>query len=371
TEDGATKHAYATQGHHQDEAAWILAWIEKRRGSQPAQVEEWLSRISDRTPVGLGARYWLARFSRDRGDLEAAQTLSTQVTALAPRHFYALAARDLICEAGGPCASTLEPVSAERPKHTARDLIAAVQFFDVGLEDTAHRLVERLPYRGLAPVDRAYFAWLHSRRNETRTAARVTRSLEGEADLLSDRSVLNAGYPTVFEDIVEREATRSGVPSALLLAVMREESGFDPGALSPRGARGLMQMIPRTARRMARSAGLRGFRLGKLFSPETSIRLGAHYLRLLLDEFDGDLPAAVASYHAGEKTVARWKAASPSTSSDEFIEEIPYSSTRAYVKRVLGTYGTYRELSLTSEGQAQTSEPVLKLSHAERAPQQG
>lgn len=151
---------------------------------------------------------------------------------------------------------------------------------DAGFERSAQRLLKALPYNALSPVDRVFYAWVQHRAGELQSSTRVARSFP--AELLTDPGALAIAYPVAFDAIVSRESRRSGVPGELLLAVIREESGFDPNALSPRGARGLMQMIPRTARRMALSSGLSGFQLIQLFVPEISIRLGAHYLRLLL-----------------------------------------------------------------------------------------
>src|SRR5690606_32115212 len=128
----------------------------------------------------------------------------------------------------------------------------------------------------------------------------------------------------------------------LLFAIMREESAFNPKAISPRQARGLMQMIDSTAWRLAKRANIGNFRLHNLFKPQTSVRLGALYVGSLLEMFDGNLVAAVAAYHAGEAAVRRWLKDRPDLPPDEFVEEIPYDSTRSYVKKVLSSYGVYR-----------------------------
>lgn len=350
TEDGATR---TSRGVHRDEAAWILAWIAKRSGQASDAADRWLAEVSDQSAVGLAARYWRARHALRRADLVAAAEHARALETRAPHHFYTFAAHDALCAAGGPCTVPTAPATSQ-PKAPPRDLAVFVTLFENGLEQTAHRLLRAVPHRALPPEDRAWYAWVHGRSGAHDVSTRVSRSLPPE--LLADPGTLAIGHPIVFEEVVRREAQRSGVPRELLLAVMREESGFEPKARSPRGARGLMQMIPRTARRMARSAGLSGFQLSQLFTPEISIRLGAHYLRQLLDEFDGDLAAAIASYHAGEKTVAQWKRRTAGLAPDEFIEEIPYSSTREYVKKVLGSYGTYREL-YRGDG----TRPILEL----------
>ncbi|NPB07285.1 MAG: transglycosylase SLT domain-containing protein [Aquificae bacterium] len=144
-------------------------------------------------------------------------------------------------------------------------------------------------------------------------------------------------HPTPYGGIVRQVSRRFGVPPALIYAVMRQESLFDPYAVSPAGAKGLMQLMDFTARWKARRLG---YRYRSVFDPFTNVYLGTAYLRFLLDYWDGNLVKAVASYNAGHGAVSRWRGYD-----DEFlfIELIPYNETRKYVKRVLYNYYLYDE----------------------------
>ena len=130
------------------------------------------------------------------------------------------------------------------------------------------------------------------------------------------------------------------VDEYLAASVMREESAFDPDALSPAGAMGLMQLMPDTGRAMAKAAGITAFDLAELFDPGTNVRFGARYLAELGEIFDWNLAKTVAAYNAGPNAVKRWAASGPHEA-DEFIESIPYRETRAYTKRVIESYGNY------------------------------
>ncbi|MEO1174982.1 MAG: lytic transglycosylase domain-containing protein, partial [Myxococcota bacterium] len=307
TEDGATVAGGGSSGTHQDQGRWLMAWIARRTQPGTSEAHEWLTDIGADSELFSGALYWQARFSLDRDDMLSAERLTATLMEHAPAHYYAHAATERLCRAGGTCLQVSRSYSGDRPGRRPDDLLGVVRIYDIGLRRSAFGLLKAIPSGGLLPVDRAYLAWLHRQASDLNRATWISRSVVAVPEFGSDPGVLSTAYPVAFADVVQREAERSGVPEALLLAVMREESGFNPKALSPRGARGLMQMIPRTARRMAVSAGVGGFALHRLYRPEVSIRLGAHYLRLLLKEFNGDLSAAIASYHAGEKTVARWK----------------------------------------------------------------
>ena len=113
-----------------------------------------------------------------------------------------------------------------------------------------------------------------------------------------------------------------------------------------------MQMIRPTAKRMAADAKLKRFRIRDLFAPPTSVHLGTHYVAGLMQRFNSSLVATIASYQAGEGSVDRWLAARGSMPADEFIEDIPFTSTRRYVKKVLSSYGIYRMLYSRSVGLA-------------------
>lgn len=123
--------------------------------------------------------------------------------------------------------------------------------------------------------------------------------------------------------LVQRLAPRFGVDPRFALAIVRNESGFDPAARSPKDALGLMQLIPETAER---------FRVADRLDPEQNVRGGLAYLRWLLATFDGDIALTAAAYNAGEGAVMRYDGVPP------------YSETREYVKRVLAFYRSARHI---------------------------
>ncbi len=153
-------------------------------------------------------------------------------------------------------------------------------------------------------------------------------------------------YPLPFPHHLRRLAAAERLDPLLAAALIRNESLFDPRAHSPADARGLMQIIPPTARRLASEVGLSDFELGDLFVPRINLTLGCHYLASLLTRFGGDVERAVASYNAGEDAVDRWTARDPSLKGAAFAETIPYSETRNYVRNVIRDWLRYRELYL-------------------------
>ncbi len=124
-----------------------------------------------------------------------------------------------------------------------------------------------------------------------------------------------------YETLIAEAAGRHGVDHALIKAVIKAESNFDANAVSPKGAQGLMQLMPQTAAIL---------QVEDSFEPESNIDGGVRYLRYLMNVYDGRLQFALAAYNAGEKAVARHKGIPP------------YAETREYVRRVLDLYERYR-----------------------------
>ena len=158
-----------------------------------------------------------------------------------------------------------------------------------------------------------------------------------------------------------------GVPSLLTYAVMKTESRYDPGATSWAGARGLIQLMPGTAKTVAKSAGVE-LAEDSLYDPATNLDLGMRYLAGLVGRYDGGDAAvvlAVPSYNAGAGAVDKWLAERGSWDLDLFVEAIPYDETRHYTQSVIGRWWAYRWLYGPQEPQSRV--PVLPKATPRRA----
>jgi soluble lytic murein transglycosylase len=149
-------------------------------------------------------------------------------------------------------------------------------------------------------------------------------------------------YPLGYWELVKEQSTRYTLDPYLVVALIREESAFGERAVSRAGAIGLMQLLPRTADQIVNANGV-GEENRNLESPVANIKLGTQYLAKMLEEFKGNRVLSLAAYNAGPHHVRRWVETRGHRSDDEFIEEIPFSETQQYVKRVLGSYYRYRE----------------------------
>lgn len=149
-------------------------------------------------------------------------------------------------------------------------------------------------------------------------------------------------YPQKYKSIVTAQAAEYDLEESLVYAVIKAESGFDPEAVSPVGAIGLMQMMPETFRWMQTHVG-ETYDDEALYDPAVSIRFGCALLRLLLDEY-GDLTVALCAYNAGMGNVASWLSDEAYSADGSTLREIPFGETRAYVQKVLQYKESYESI---------------------------
>ncbi len=157
------------------------------------------------------------------------------------------------------------------------------------------------------------------------------------------RKAWELGFPRPFHAIVQREAKKYELPEALVFAVMREESVFDPRAVSHADAYGLMQLIEPTAKHFSKKIGL-PYRRSALLLPRVNIALGSKVLRSYSDRFPDNPLLGIPSYNAGPGRPKRWLKERPELDFDVWVEMIPFRETRRYTKRVLASRGAYTVL---------------------------
>nr|WP_269469324.1 transglycosylase SLT domain-containing protein [Aeromonas enteropelogenes] len=146
---------------------------------------------------------------------------------------------------------------------------------------------------------------------------------------------LELRFPKPYKQTFSQVARERAVNMSLLYAISRQESALYPRAQSPVGARGLMQLMPATAKETAGKIGVPYRSEQQLFDPAMNIRLGSAYLKRLLDVYDGNRILAAAAYNAGPGRVKRWREQSADKPMDVWVESIPYRETRNYVQNVL------------------------------------
>jgi soluble lytic murein transglycosylase len=209
----------------------------------------------------------------------------------------------------------------------------------------------------------ATIAWVYHQKGELRRAISLMRRTYPQFLAAGGRQlpaeILQVIFPLAYWDSIRKYSAQRDLDPYVVAALIAQESTFDPEAKSVANAWGLMQIVPTTGRRLARSVGVRRFSTASLTNPEMNIRLGTLYFSQLVAQFGGTY-YALASYNAGESRVVKWKAERPSLDEDEFIDDIPFPETQNYVKRILGTAEDYRRLY----GTGASTGAISKLSPA-------
>lgn len=296
------------------------------------------------------ARYWQARLLEQTGDRKRAATLYTRVASEHPFSYYALMAIQRLALLGKAPPLAEEPADSGPPPMQALhpEVAAAVAYYRLGLINESRATLMTLRRSDLPhSLDRRWAALLRERMGDFSRSHRMAPVPRdgGLPDYPESGWRIDAmlAYPRAFAEQVLGPARDARVPANLLYALMRVESGFWAEARSPANARGLTQVITRTAWAMARRLKVRRFSHWRLYDPEMSVRIGSAYLAGLLTRYGHPVPA-IAAYNAGEPSVDRWLRKRGHLPVDMFIEEIPYAETSGYTRRLLSWWAIYRLL---------------------------
>lgn len=331
------------------EARWRLGWSAYRKGDFGVARRE-LERMAAAEPdpiTRLQARYWQAR-AMEQAREAGAPALYAELAGEYPFTYYGWRAQARLAP-GASVAARPRPVPSGTAALAPRELARPRILLEAGLESEAREELDRLRGRSRGLADRLELARLYADARAYERAQSLVVS--GYADVLArgpasgDEELWWTAWPLAYAELVRGYSAGPGAPEpALVWAVMREESGYQPSVVSPAGARGLLQIMPSTGERLAQQVGLAPFSPEDLFRPEVNVRLGAAYLGGLTSRFDGRLSAAIGSYNAGPEAIARWLEERPSQDDDEWVESMPYEQTRTYVRRVLRSLHAYRVL---------------------------
>ena len=343
------------------DALWRLGWLHYQQGVWENAVEAFDSLAE----IGYGrhwqnrAHYWKARSLERMGRVNEAQTVYGQVAAEWPMTYYGqlsesrlrhpLPAESQLREdrtnpaMNGPASSAFR-INAHFQK--------ATELSKLGLRREAleELLVVKRQYRDQPQTLYAlarHMLELGDFEVPIVIAKRYFREPLERRRISFDSPLWRMAYPTGYMPQIRRYAA-SHVPPFLVAGIIREESLYNPKALSSVGAMGLMQLMPETANRIARRLGLAPVDRDDLLQGDVNVRLGVAYVGQLLRDYQGNLIRAVAAYNAGPAAVKRWIGKFGNRDPDEFVELISYRETRRYVKRVLTSYRIYRTLHSTT-----------------------
>ena len=325
------------------EAAWRVGWCEYRAGRMRKAASVFAAVARRPGADRAAALYWEAR-SLERAGAPASDVYEALLRQFPESYYAMLAERRMSRREGSALAERAHTADAVVGPGPAAKSISPLPRFD------------ELRAMELKPLARVELA-AYSRRTSNADPlilARAFAEVDGYRQAIQiavrqhlcalESPLLSLCYPLAFWPFIQRETDRQGLDPFLVLAVVRQESLFDAEAVSSADARGLMQLLPSTADRIAREIAREDFQPKNLFDAEHNLLLGMTYLRDLLARYQGDVTRALAAYNAGEAAVDKWQARHGQLEDDEFVESISYRETLSYVKRVLQNHRIYRAL---------------------------
>ena len=158
------------------------------------------------------------------------------------------------------------------------------------------------------------------------------------------REYWEALFPRPYWPDLKKFAVSNGLDPYLVASLIRQESEFNPIAVSRANAVGLMQLLPRTGKQVARQVSMKRYNSSQLYTPTVNLELGTHYFRGMVDQFGGSFEHALAAYNAGTDRVEEWMGQGKYRDTAEFVESIPFTETREYVQAIMRNTSVYRQL---------------------------
>ena len=151
-------------------------------------------------------------------------------------------------------------------------------------------------------------------------------------------------FPRPYWPDLASNSEKNSLDPFLVASLIRQESEFNPGAVSRANAYGLMQLLPSVGKSVARKQGIKRFTTSQLLNPSTNLQLGTVNLRQVLDRFGGQVEYALAAYNAGDVPVRQWMSVGDYKDIPEYVESIPYTETREYVQAIIRNRQLYHSL---------------------------
>jgi soluble lytic murein transglycosylase len=158
------------------------------------------------------------------------------------------------------------------------------------------------------------------------------------------RKYWEALFPKAYWSDLKRSSAANGLDPYLVASLIRQESEFNPNAVSRANAVGLMQLLPKTGKAVARQVKMKRYNASQLYTPAVNLQLGTRYFRGMVDKFGGSFEYALAAYNAGSDRVEDWLSQGKYRDPQEFVESIPFTETREYVQAILRNASVYKQL---------------------------
>ena len=339
----AAGHGYSA-GEHFCEGEFLAGWIALRKLKDPKTALRHFSRIAsgapNRTEASRG-HYWTGRAYSALGDSGNAAAAYKQAAAT-PTLYYGQLAREALGRGNAPIPiSTAKATDGARAAVARDELMRAFKLLsDAGAERELAIFLRALAARFNTPAEASAVASIVSKEGGPFVAVRFAKTASGQGIDIDDW-----GYPA--RAIPDWKRIGKPIERAAVYGLIRQESEFNSKAVSHAGARGLMQLMPGTAKLVTRQYKLDYNERALTADPAYNVRLGAAHLADLVDSYDGSYILSFVAYNAGPRRAREWIAKygdprSPGVDPIDWVESVPFTETRKYIQKVLQNVQVYR-----------------------------
>jgi soluble lytic murein transglycosylase len=342
-------------------AHWKATWLNLRQGRTDEArqgFEEQITKYPGSAEIPA-ALYWRGRLAEDAHNVPVARAYYKKIVERFPNYYYADLSRDRLQDVGaGSVASEalldhippvtlpvsrFEDVPDDNLRAQKARLLENCGMFDYAVKELQKAAPKEGPDWTAGEIARLYqeSGGYHRALNYMKRTVPTYFSLDYSA---LPRNYWETLFPRPFWAELKRYSVANHLDPYLVASLIRQESEFNPGAISRVNALGLMQVMPATGKTLAKEEKLRHFRTELLLLPGTNIQLGTRYFKDLLDHFNGRPEYALAAYNAGSDRVQAWLSDGNFRDPEEFVESIPFTETREYVQAIMRNASVYKKL---------------------------
>jgi len=337
---------------------WKTAWLTYRMGKKDDAkrlFEEQLSMYPNSAEVP-NAIYWLGRMAESEGDKKLARAYYQKLADNYRYFYYANLARGRMAGVGAEIVDPPLLESLPRPAAPPHDwdppadnvraqkaqLLANAALYDFAVAEM------QAASPGSPPWEAKSVAEIYNEQGSyIRAIETLKRAVPGyfAADIPQiPRPVWEGLFPRPFWPELTRDAAANQLDPHIVASLIRQESEFNPSAISTANAMGLMQLLPSVGKGLAKQMKIKHFSSDELLVADTNLRLGTRYFRQMVDHFGGQVEYALAAYNAGEDRVDDWRKNGNFADVEEFVESIPFTQTREYVQAIMRNAVIYKLL---------------------------
>jgi soluble lytic murein transglycosylase len=366
-------------GAHASSAHWKAAWLTFRQGRTDEARQEFEQQIAlypDSAEVP-NALYWRARLAEEEGNPAMARAFYQKLSDRFRNYYYAELGRARLkgLPAAGDASSKQGPIrdaslKESEPHYALLDHVAPLStngkitaadppddnlrverarlLSNGGLADAAVRELQAAASQeggSWAPPEMARVYQDGGRYDRGIEIMKRTTPNYFAVDLPDlPRPYWEALFPKAYWTDLRKFSVLNGLDPYLVASLIRQESEFNAGALSHANAVGLMQLLPKTGKSVAKQVKLKGYSAPQLYTPAVNLELGTRYFKDMVDKYNGQFEYALAAYNAGTDRVGDWLGQGHYRDPQEFVESIPFTETREYVQAILRNASVYRQL---------------------------